>query len=142
MKYRCSDETGNNIIDASSKREAAEKFVSGGDYEPGDETYWVSVEVEGEIVKIPIYPQEPECQDEEWHDWQSPHDILGGLEENPGVWGHGGGVTITEVCAHCGAYRITDTWAQDPVDGEQGLRSVEYRVADDVSLEWANNQSS
>lgn len=31
---------------------------------------------------------------------------------------------------HCGCERITDTWAQDPDSGEQGLRSVTYKPAE------------
>lgn len=33
--------------------------------------------------------------------------------------------------------RVTDTWATDPGTGEQGLRSVEYRAADEDSRRWA-----
>jgi hypothetical protein len=50
--------------------------------------------------------------------------------------GHGGGVIIREVCAHCGKYRVTDTWAQRMDTGAQGLEAVEYREADDASLAW------
>jgi hypothetical protein len=35
-----------------------------------------------------------------------------------------------------GMYRVTDTWAQDYATGRQGLTSVEYREADDDSIEW------
>lgn len=45
------------------------------------------------------------------HEWQSPQ-WLGGVKENPGVWGHGGGVIVHEVC-ECGARKITDTWANN-----------------------------
>ena len=76
-------------------------------------------------VTTTIEVDEPNCEKSD-HDWQSPHDIVGGCEENPGVHGHGGGVVITEVCAHCGMYKITDTWAQNRSTGEQGLTSVEY----------------
>ena len=57
---------------------------------------------------------------------QSPHEVVGGLEENPGVWGNGGGVIIHEVCQTCGVHRHTNTWAQNPVNGKQGLESVSY----------------
>jgi len=46
-------------------------------------------------------------------------------------------VRYREVCAHCGAYRDTDTWAQDPETGEQGLTSITYLPADEQSEEWA-----
>jgi hypothetical protein len=74
---------------------------------------------------VALEPEEPECEKTN-HDWQSPYDLLGGLEENPGVWGKGGGVIIREVCMHCGCERVTDTWAQNPETGEQGLKSVSY----------------
>jgi hypothetical protein len=70
------------------------------------------------------------------HDWQSPHALVGGLKENPGVRGHGGGVVIHEVCVHCGTLRVTDTWAQNPSTGEEGLESVRYeagKYADEVA---------
>lgn len=73
----------------------------------------------------PVDPPEPDCTEDE-HDWQSPHEIVGGVEENPGVQGHGGGIIATEVCMHCGCKRTSDTWAQRPDTGEQGLDSVEY----------------
>jgi len=55
------------------------------------------------------------CDDDDEHDW-----------ENASVLGHGGGVIITDECANCGLIRVIDTWAQDPVTGEQGLRSTAY----------------
>jgi len=90
---------------------------------------------------IEIEPREPDCEDGQTHDWQSPHEVVGGLEENPGVHGHGGGVVITEICAHCGLYRVTDTWAQDRETGEQGLTSVAYQEADDASSEWVSSRA-
>jgi len=50
--------------------------------------------------------------------------------------GHGGGVSILEVCALTGWYRVTDTWATCPATGEQGLESVSYRQPHDASYEW------
>ncbi len=69
---------------------------------------------------------EPNCTHDGGHDWQSPYEIVGGIKENPGVWGHGGGVIINECCMHCGCKRTTDTWAQRMDTGEQGLREVTY----------------
>jgi len=94
-------------------------------------TVWVDVTVycdeTGERADdtVEVNPREPRCSGGE-HDWRAPHDIVGGVKENPGVWGHGGGVRIHEVCVHCGCERVTDTWAQRRDTGEQGLRSVEY----------------
>lgn len=81
-------------------------------------------------------PPEPDCDGEHDHDWQSPYSVVGGIRDNPGVWGHGGGVIIREVCAHCGRYKVTDTWAQDPSTGEEGLEAVWYEDADSASTEW------
>ena len=144
-----------HIPDASSGEDAARQYVEGGDW--GDErhrTDWVDVwawrralalDEDGRVITIEmdrarhtieLEPEEPECEHADGHDWQSPYEVLGGCRSNPGVWGHGGGVVIREVCAHCGMYRITDTWAQRPDTGEQGLESVEYREPDEISREW------
>lgn len=143
--------------DVASARKAAQQYVDDGDYgqEQVDSTAWVDVAVwrvgvaldkDGDVYPgeiddsrrwhtIAIDPEEPECVADE-HDWHSPHSVVGGIAENPGVWGHGGGVIVKEVCAHCGVYRIRDTWAQRPDTGEQGLESVKCLPADEVSLRW------
>lgn len=132
-------------IMAGTATDAAQSYVDTGDYHAENETVWVKVYVqelgedeepvgERDWIKIAIDPEEPECTHDE-HDWKSPISLVGGLTENPGVFGHEGGVIIHEVCTHCGTEKITDTWAQDCDDGEQGLDSVEYikgKYADDV----------
>jgi hypothetical protein len=90
----------------------------------------------GVSVTTAIEVDGPDCEDGEEHEWRTPHSVLGGLAENPGVWGKGGGIISREVCAHCGGYRIVDTWAQDRSTGEQGLTSVSYEEADEDSLAW------
>jgi hypothetical protein len=102
-------------------------------YESVEETCWISVRIfdaDGEDiddVTVTCEPREPKCREGE-HDWQSPHRIVGGIRENPGVWGNGGGVVIHEVCVHCGTERVTDTWAQDRSTGRQGLTSIRYEA--------------
>lgn len=129
--FTCWDDSGCEVqIEAPDAETAAREYVDGGDWYESDGTWWCSVWTEGENgqtekVKVAVEPAEPKCEGDE-HDWQSPHEIVGGIAENPGVFGHGGGVTIHEVCSVCGCGRILDTWAQDPTDGEQGLRSVRY----------------
>lgn len=121
------------------------KGCTDGDYGEVTSTCWTDIHAiceesdEHESVTVEIEPDEPDCTHEDGHDWQSPHEVVGGIEENPGVQGHGGGVVFTEVCAHCGAYRITDTWAQRPDTGEQGLHEVAYREADDESRTWVES---
>jgi hypothetical protein len=78
-----------------------------------------------EIVTVTVEPDEPSCS-HGGHDWRAPHEIVGGLEENPGVRGHGAGVIMTRVCMNCGCGRHTDTWAQNREDGTQGHTSVRY----------------
>lgn len=103
---------------------------------PTDRTYWVDTlilttdedgdEVVVERVTVAVNPPVPPCNRPEGHDWQSPVEIVGGVESNPGVRGHGGGVIITEVCMVCGCACIVDTWAHRPDTGEQGLESTRY----------------
>lgn len=117
--------------DEDDMREQAKAWAKEGDWDLSGGTIWVDVRVldaDGdrvETVTAAIHPPEPRCTGGE-HDWQSPHEIVGGIEENPGVWGHGGGVIIHECCMRCGAHMVTDTWAQRPDTGEQGLESVRY----------------
>lgn len=82
---------------------------------------------------VTLDPEEPECSESE-HEWISPYAIIGGLRENPGVWGRGGGVVIHRVCEHCGLTRIVDTAA---TDGETGQRyeSTSYD-ADKYRDQW------
>jgi len=130
--------------------EAAEEYVSGGDWGEENETKWIDVrtwqyglDVGGDKVRvgaedhtITIEATEPECVDGEEHVWETPHSILGGLKENPGCWGHGGGIVQHSVCMRCGCKRTYDSWAQNPSNGMQGLSSTEYEVggyADEVT---------
>lgn len=101
--------------------------------------YVDTVLVDHDQYTVTREPDECGCSGDE-HDWRSPLSVVGGIAENPGVWGNGGGVIITEVCRHCGCYRVTDTWAQRPDNGMQGLTSVEYRDPDDVSLAWVRER--
>ncbi len=130
-------EGGEDAIEASSLAEAIElarDWARDGDYGDQTRTVWVQVDVEGDDGSewggtVAIDPDEPECRGGEEHDWQSPHRLLGGLADNPGVLGHGGGVICSYVCMRCGCGREDDSWAQDPQSGRQGLASVEYHVA-------------
>lgn len=144
--------------DVESAEAAASAYANVGDYlEPLEHTAWEHVHTwrtgytldeDGDVVRlavdedehtIAIDPEEPDCTDEDGHDWRSPHEVIGGIEDNPGVWQHAGGVIIREVCAHCGCYRVTDTWATDPATGEQGLESIRYEDADARSLAWVES---
>ena len=85
-----------------------------------------------------VEPDEPQCIDGgHRHGWGSPIEIVGGIKDNPGVHGKGGGVLIHEVCRRCGHHRHTDTWATDGQTGEEGLRSVSYTQPDAASEAYA-----
>jgi len=125
---------GDTEIEADTLAEAieeAKEFARDGDWDQDEGTIWIDTRVydadDDEVWSgsVAVDPPEPADCD---HEWQSPHAIVGGLEENPGVHGHGGGVIITEVCMRCGTERTTDTWAQNPETGEQGLTSVSYEA--------------
>lgn len=139
--------------EAEDHEEAADEFVETGDW--GEE--WTRVhmsvfkvakieEFDEEIhydhlnVSRTIEPKEPPCvyknKKYQEHVWESPHSLVGGLKENPGVYGHGGGVVITSVCKNCGCYRTYDTWGQDPCDGSQGHCITTYHPPDEDSLKW------
>jgi len=134
-----------NAADLSDAQEQARDWARGGDWNliSEDSTIWVTVDVSRTIVDgdgdeawehaatvtVAIDPPEPECcVGGAEHDWQSPHALVGGLEENPGVRANGGGVIVIECCMRCGCQRTTDTWAQDPSSGRQGLTSVSYEL--------------
>lgn len=133
MRYICTDGEYEVELEASSAKQAARFYVDGGEWGEHAKTTWVKVYVladgalEDEEVKVPIHPSEPPCLDEEGHQWETPFSIVGGTEEQPGVFGHGGGVHMIEVCMRCACGRHTKTWDNDPQDGEEGVRSLEYR---------------
>ena len=75
----------------------------------------------------------PDCRCCGGDDWAAPHCCVGGLKENPGVWGSGhGSVSVTEVCKACGAYRCVDFGASGWLDGRKVTR-VDFREADEAS---------
>ncbi|MGC4090895.1 MAG: hypothetical protein QM756_24085 [Polyangiaceae bacterium] len=98
-------------------------------------TMWVDtliIDPDGVIEKrhtTAIDPKPPKCVEGSKHDWQSPFELVGGVEVNPGVWSSGGGVIIHEACIKCGALKATNTWAQRPDNGQCGLTSVSYEAS-------------
>lgn len=139
-------------IEADTLEQACERAratYDGDSLQPLESTVWCKVHVVraddgddsddplSDTIRITVDPTEPPCAEgRRKHRWHAPHSVVGGIEENPGVWGHGGGVTIHEVCKHCGCHRHTDTWAQDPEDGSQGHTSIRYEQADPCEGGW------
>lgn len=139
--YHADDGNAEMEYECDCGKDAAQEYVDGGDWGSSSKTSWIEVRtwrngidgdgevhaVDKEHHTIAVDPEVPDCLDGHDHRWKAPHSLVGGCKENPGVHGHGGGVTIHEVCTICGCGRVTDTWAQNPSNGEQGLTSVEYR---------------
>jgi hypothetical protein len=135
-EYLCRDEGGSEEkVEADSMEEAldlAADWAREGDWGDGSETVYVTVYVFGpdeeqDSVTVTIEPEEPSCSGEK-HDWKPENS---GCDENPGVFGHGGGVIIREVCRHCGTTKVTDTWAQNRSTGEEGLTEVSYEASEE-----------
>ena len=146
--YGCEPEYLTGTLEEANER--AVEAGGEGDWDTSEGPVYVDVVIEEEgeeewewrdsiTVTIPV--PEPDCEEGEEHDWVSPHELVGGIVENPGVWGHGGGVLILEVCCRCGTYRETDTWAQRRDTGEQGLTEITYREADEASGTWVDERA-
>lgn len=104
--------------DLDDAREQAIEWAEGGEWnlDEGPAHIDVRIEQDGETVDcvtVHLEQTAPKCVDKHDHDWGSPISVVGGIDENPGVWGHGGGVTITTCCLRCGAKRVVDTAATD-----------------------------
>lgn len=128
------DEHLYDIVMAPSAEAAlaiARANVAEGAYER-DSTLWIAVKVtceatgeeDSDIVQLnPRAPRAPSCEPGHKHSWRADK---GGLDENPGVFGHGGGALIYKVCSRCGVRKCINTWAQCFVTGEQGFTAVTY----------------
>ena len=152
-RYRVQEANYGDNFDAVDDDAAiayAEEWLRTGDYWDQGKTIFLQAEVvqlkdDGDFkdtlgyVRVVLQPEEPKCSGGS-HVWCSPYELLGGMEETPGVFGHGGGVRIKEVCKHCGLYQRTDTWATNPCDGTQGHTSIEYLGPDDESLAGLEEQ--
>lgn len=132
--------------DADAALSVATGQFDGDNYDTSGGTCWVRVVAanvfdpgDSAETTITIDPPEPDCARGHAHDWQTPHSIVGGMEENPGVWGNGGGIIMNFVCRHCGARKTIDTWAQDPTTGEQGLTSVSYARSTADTRAWVKS---
>jgi len=83
-----------------------------------------SITLQAEVVT-------PGCSEAPSHEWVTPYEVLGGLKENPGVWGYGVVTISQEVCKHCGCLKTTDTWATNPSDDTQGHTVVSFEALGD-----------
>lgn len=86
----------------------------------------------------------PECEISEdgEHDWQSPHSLVGGIKENPGVWSNGGTCWTTKsVCACCGKYK-TEVNKGSQCHPDESSCVIEIDEADESSLAWIMRQNN
>jgi len=154
MKYETREESGaTQIVEADSIQDAierSEEWVADGSYDQRVMVRFSVYEIgedgepvedgesyTGEVEAGP-QPKVPECADgSSAHDWQSPHALVGGLEENPGVYKSGTREIYTHqyVCGLCGARRTDRNVTVDRNPGELA-ETVEYGPADERSLAW------
>jgi len=112
-----SDGETEEVLRRSELSEYMRDWVRSGDWNNESKTAFVKCTAECELTgeevceTIAAEPDEPECIVDD-HDWQSPA-FLGGLKENPGVFGVDGGVDVDECCMHCGCRRTTETRPSD-----------------------------
>ena len=156
-RYEIREDSGaSEIIEADSLNDAldqARDWAADGSYqERVMVTVWatpldrkgnrISCEAVSEEVEAGPEPEEPECAEGEEHDWCSPHEVVGGIKENPGVWSLGGtSMSFLTVCRHCGWYRtVLDRGSQrNPGELEE---ETSYEEPNEASLEWVEEEAS
>lgn len=154
MRYEIREDSGASEIieadDLESALETAKDWASEGSYDcrvmvtvyvrgiddDGDETgEYASADVEAGPE-----PEEPECVDGEEHVWEGPHELVGGIKENPGVWSNGGTtMTFHSVCARCGAHKHETSCGAQRNPGE--CDQVSYDEADAATKEWLKERN-
>jgi hypothetical protein len=141
-----SDESGiEKEYDDGDDEDAAERYVSDGDWGEPTETRWHhvrtwrrwyvnGVEVDDESTedhhRIEVDAVAPDCRESD--DGEDEDDD--GEEDDDGhcyvvvrgPYGSGGGVRYSGRCVRCGVIRHVVTWATDPCDGTQGHTMVRY----------------
>jgi len=131
--------------------EAAQLYVDGCDWGEVEKSFAVRVytwtvdkngdRIDEDVHLILVHPEEPECEASELHRWVSPYCIVGGIRENPGVWGIGGaGLSLYRVCAFCGLARMERTTTHG-YETEYNHDSIEYprdsyASLDDLAKHW------
>ena len=148
MKYLITIEGGElgethiEATDLEQAEELARDWVLDGDWSKCERAELVTCSIEAEDGEEFVFeqavggPAEPPCEDVQEHDWQSPHELVGGCQNNPGVFGRGNAqLRFEEVCSNCGRYRTTIT-ASVPGQAPPAPERATYREPDDESLAW------
>lgn len=149
MKYQILEHEGDcdttvEADDIDGAIQQAKVWLAAGDWV--DEESFVDVTItdsEGEETKVELVVggmPPPACLKGKKHKWESPHEVVGGFEANPGEWSIGGGrFKFVEVCCQCGRYRtkktesLPDHWPRTP-------ERVTYSEPDEDSLAWVASQ--
>ncbi len=125
-------------IEAATAEEAAEEYRDLGDWNLDAEgahafvlNLWVipeGSEDSPEQFSFVMEPPIPECTGGS-HRFVSPHNLVGGCVENPGVFGgpHGG-ITTHSVCAHCGLERTHQSRGSLPGGGGRNFPVNQYEM--------------
>lgn len=141
--------------EAESASEAAQLYVGGGGWGNDDDSFaivvytWMRNYVGDEYVDeedreshlVVVHPDEPECPatTDGKHRWGSPHELVGGIESNPGLWaGNGCSIVSVDVCLCCGLGRRSGSASQG-VETEHDHDWIRYDAADAVSIKQLAN---
>ena len=133
---------GATEVEAASLDEALElaaDWAREGEWDPRGVLIEVEVRCpetgEGAVAEIVVGADEDALDEhaaEHWrsghvHRWETPHWLVGGLQENPGVTGCGGARIIIESWCRCGARRREDS---DPLrrhpEGPPSIVDIDY----------------
>jgi len=141
QQYEATDGYSIHEIEAGTIEEAAKKakeWAADGDYGDASLPIFFDVRIyrvdsdgkeiedgETDSVEVCIPQPEPDCdEDGPEHDWQSPHAIVGGMPENPGLFLTGSGTKIVMACLKCGCRFTSQTGYQRPDNGATVAESV------------------
>lgn len=81
-------------------------------------------------------PSPAEGEDQQGHDWRTPHSLVGGIKENPGVWSTGGtGMTFDYVCRNCGCYKH-ENHPGSQRNPDEALEAITIKPRDEASDAW------
>lgn len=146
--YQASDDIATEHFSAESMEDAIEYVTELWQEGSWDEKCLVEVRVERlgwadevletESVEIECGddPKAPDCKDGQEHEWHTPHNVLGGLEENPGVWSAGGtSMVFKSVCKHCGCVKTEFFCGTQRNPGQ--CDTIEYDSENIDALKWA-----
>lgn len=129
--FRCCDGIRDElIIEASSRKAAAERYIEAESW--GDRSATVRVDIHvapidkdsaARWIAIFLEPIEPRCKDAEPHVWRELQMIV-----------HDKGVYAREACLRCGVYRVTETGTGIQKSDKRLLKSIAYEEANAESL--------